>query len=1093
MEEELKEILEGIKSRLNLNGKNRVFNEGKKLIGEYMLESAEPEAFTKEFLISKLFRKLELEILLEKEFKTTGSHRNADYRVKSEEGRIFLVEAKPLNGDLDSKKKDSGINQIIGLFRLVEVEKNYSFGVATDGLRWIFIDKIGNIVADLQLEEDFAKIQEFLVGGERVISSKTEEEISKKFYVWYNALLHGGRFKNHRNETDSISPQGCLVNNISGVRELDEREQIAQTVIDRLIFIKFLQSKGIIEKDILKNLSELSQEHLNAKLRLLFFGVFNTQKSKRLNVGKSFKDVPYLNGSLFVRTEIEQRYPDYSIKADILRKVVEFLDTFKFVHKENFEKSGSLNPEILGYLFEKAMTSSDRRGSGSYYTPKPITKYISENTIYPAIIDKVNEFLKKEKGYRDSELIKNIEKIFILHETTREDIWTKIIMKLRVLDNACGSGAFLLAAGNILFDLNKRMSDSLNRDNTDISLKKLVLNNNLYGVDINPNAIEIAKLRLWLWLVDSFDIEHIEPLPNIEYNIRVGNSLIGYVNLDRFKKAKLTLNDYSDDADVPSLYKLLNNRDNFIGEYRRSFGENAKDLKEKIDELDEKIKKLLDRTFYRDLTEKKIKISGEEFKKLDVFHWGFEFSSVIDEWGYDVVIGNPPYVSALEMEKVDPLARKLLPKIYSDKFELKSHWDLYVPFILQSDEVVKDGGYFSYILPNPICREKYAINIRRYILENSKIKRLLTAGERNIFVGVSRQSIVFVLNVSPSKDKKNKITVQFIDENDMISTINRTQQKIWFDCFQSQFRYETNSKKLEIINEINKNKVRVGNIYYVNYGAQISSNKKGEFGKKHLLSKKPKDNPKKFFEGKDLFRYGISYRDLELEYKPEIMYGPRVPELFESPKLIVRHISGANDSVISYIDYSKLYCDHGLILSTDYKNLKPEDRTKFKGYPVIENHSYSTEFILTILNSQLMSFFYRNVYATGSLQGSYSHVYPKHVRDFPLADVPENQAIFINLCNYMLSLNKTEELRKSENELIDFIDKQIIDSLVYELYFKEELKTGFLGLISPYIKESKGVEGIKKVINVIKKDEDIMKEIKKIKSHPWVRTIEGRD
>ncbi len=172
---------------------------------------------------------------------------------------MFLVEAKPLNADLFEKSKAGGINQIKGLFKLVEVKEKYDFGVATDGLRWIFIDKSGKIVDVLRLEENIERIREFLAGKERVVSAETEEEISKKFYNWYNALLHGGRYKDHENKLKSVSEADCLVSNIIGVKDLEEREQIAEVVMNRLIFIKFLQSKGIIAENILKYLSEVKE------------------------------------------------------------------------------------------------------------------------------------------------------------------------------------------------------------------------------------------------------------------------------------------------------------------------------------------------------------------------------------------------------------------------------------------------------------------------------------------------------------------------------------------------------------------------------------------------------------------------------------------------------------------------------------------------------------------------------------------------------------------------------------------------------------------------------------------------------------------
>jgi hypothetical protein len=327
-------LIKDIKARLTLDGKNRVFNEGKELCSDFMEETAGAEAFTREFLIDKILDALELEKLPEKSFETPQGHRSADYRIKSKE-RMFLVEAKPLNADL-KKGKDSGFEQIKGLFKLAEVKENYNFGVATDGLRWVFVDKNEEIVSDLKLEEQFEQIKEFLVGKERVVSPKTEEEISKKFYGWYNALLHGGRYKDHENKLKTVSEADCLVNNVIGVSDLEEREQIAQVVMNRLIFIKFLQSKGIIGEDILKYLSEVKEEDLTPKLRQLFFGAMNTPEDDRFDIDERFKDIPYLNGSLFVHTEIETKNIDYKIKAEILKKVIEFLDSFKFVHKEHF-------------------------------------------------------------------------------------------------------------------------------------------------------------------------------------------------------------------------------------------------------------------------------------------------------------------------------------------------------------------------------------------------------------------------------------------------------------------------------------------------------------------------------------------------------------------------------------------------------------------------------------------------------------------------------------------------------------------------------------------------------------------------------------
>jgi hypothetical protein len=259
------------------------------------------------------------------------------------------------------------------------VKEHYDFGVATDGLRWVFIDKNKEVVGDLNLETDYEQIKVFLVGKEKVISPKMEEEISKKFYDWYNALLHGGRYKDHENKQKTVSEADCLGNNIIGVKDWEEKEQIAQVVMNRLIFIKFLQSKGIIGEDILKYLAEVKEDLLTPKLRQLFFGSLDRPKDERFAIDEQFKGVPCLNGSLFVHTAVERKNIDYKVRAEILKEVIAFLDSFKFVHKEQLGNGDFIDPEILGYIFERAMTATDRKGTGAYYTPKPITKYISEN------------------------------------------------------------------------------------------------------------------------------------------------------------------------------------------------------------------------------------------------------------------------------------------------------------------------------------------------------------------------------------------------------------------------------------------------------------------------------------------------------------------------------------------------------------------------------------------------------------------------------------------------------------------------------------------------------------------------------------------
>ena len=1105
-------LLKDIEERLTLDGKNRVFNEGKELHSEFMNEEAEPEAFTREFLIDKIFSAFELEKLPEKKIEDSRGLRSVDYRIKSKE-RIFLVEAKPLNADLFEKGRDGGVNQIKGLFKLAEVKENYDFGVATNGLRWVFIDRTGKIVDDLGLEADFAQIKEFLVGKEKVVSPKTEEEISRKFYDWYNALLHGGRYKNHENKQKTVAEDDCLVSNIVGVKDLEEREQIAQVVMNRLIFIKFLQSKGIIGEDILRFLAETKEDMLTPKLRQLFFGTLDRPVDDRFDIDERFKDIPYLNGSLFVHTEVERKNIDYKVRAEILKEVIAFLDSFKFVHKEQFENENSIDPEILGYIFERAMTASDRKGTGAYYTPKSITKYISENTIYPCIIEKTNEILKTEKGYKDTELIKDIEELFILPATTLKEIWDKTILKLRVLDNACGSGAFLLAAANILFGLNKKINDKIGAENLDTTLKILILVNNLYGVDINPNGIEIAKLRLWLWLADSYEPGYIKPLPNIDYNLRVGNSLIGYVDLGEFKGAKLTISDFLHDEEKPTLDNLLKERNDLIGEYKITWGEEAKELKSKVQELDGTISNLLNAELYRKFREKRIKISKEEFLKLSPFHWGFEFYEVFaldkpkEERGFDVVIGNPPYV---RQEKISD-SKPLLSPYYSCYNGIA---DLYVYFYERGISTIKEKGFLGYISSNKWMKVKYGRKMRMF-MKNMTIKSIIDFYELPVF-DVSTEPAIVIVKKQKSPDDIKYLLLEDLPRIDLSELFKSESMRFGKEYLDDSGWNFSEEKAVKITEQMYKDSTPLKE--YTDdklfYGIKTGLNAAfiiDEKTKNELIKKDPKSAEiiKPYVRGMDIHRYYMKFDKL---YFLATGYDRGIPDEYPA---VYKHLLDFKDRLDKRCDkgvnwYNLRACayyqefdkpkivyihtavEHGFYLDTEGHYLN--------------NSSYfisvDDKYLLCFLNSELFKFYKINTFvAFGDAKGrGRCKLDYNKMQKVPIQKVQENQKeVFKNLADYMIFLNTTEARRENERELIEFVDKQVIDSLVYELYFKEKfeeegLKTNLLGLVEHHLKDIGGLKNeeeklrvTKEVVAGIKSDRAIKAEIEKIKGHEWVR------
>ncbi|MEM4326414.1 MAG: DNA methyltransferase, partial [Candidatus Pacearchaeota archaeon] len=451
-----------------------------------------------------------------------------------------------------------------------------------------------------------------------------------------------------------------MAESIKNLQDDKNKLLAAQKFIDRLIFTYFLAQLNVLTINIEEREWKLTKETvrkffnwLNEKLSEfklfsilteLFFDVFGEDENKRNFITFQVEDQkikfegPFLDGTIFREGELE------GIKERKIEITSGIKDLFNLLNNYNWvvgevlpedeEVISVLTPEILGHIYEKFIISLEnfpdlkrikldqlnvtqeefrvgRQKIGAYYTPEEITTYICKNTIEPYLLDKLNGKYK------------NVEELLNSLSDRDKKQAIEILKNIKICDNACGSGAFLVKAAEILFRLRK----SLGEETEDYEIKREIITTNLYGVDIMEGAIEIARLRLWLWLISSSNSKiEIQPLPNLEFNIMCGNSLIGYIELPQKWGAKLS-------DDPQKIRKLMEERDQLINKYKETHdSEKAKKMKSDIEKISKEIRLELNKRLFHELESKGIEIKWDEFIELKPFHWGFEFYEVFNPY-----------------------------------------------------------------------------------------------------------------------------------------------------------------------------------------------------------------------------------------------------------------------------------------------------------------------------------------------------------------------------------------------------------------------------------------------------------------------------
>ncbi len=631
---------------------------------------------------------------------------------------------------------------------------------------------------------------------------------------------------------------------------------------NRILFLRLLESLLTSFKHFEKPfLTTENFKDFNA-LNTLFFEVLAKKNSERLEEIKEDKilgKIPYLNSSLFDKTPLElkgheiklldnksleiypksvfKKHKDYQKEKPLplLEYLFEFLRVYDFTttpkdikDNQNNSESCLINPSVLGLVFEKLNGYKE----GSFYTPSFITSYMCKESITSIVLDKFNQ--KYNIECEDLKELKNYLKNSYKEDKRKE--YLQVLLALRICDPAVGSGHFLVSALNemvlIVYELGLIASlyrHDLKLENDEIiihtpedkvfnytiphsendphhqiqkelfELKKDIIENCLFGVDINPNSCEITKLRLWIELLKySYYIfekgkntNALETLPNIDINIKCANSLISRFNLnDDLKKIPNIKQKIQEYKDLVAQYKdpnplfPLNKADliNKIQDLKNTFSLTLKDPKTKA-ELEKAIEKHIKKYNFFALDDKSLldglnyfipnlfgtlKLSPKEEeeafasygriralrKKLDdalsgreyqnAFEWRFEFPEVLDDegdfLGFDCIIGNPPYINTRELSKNNSVTKEKYRLIYR---EVSGSYDIFILFILMGLRLQKVSN-FAWIIPNKFTSTEYGRPIFEKLKSENKIKSIVDVSYIKTFESASVYPILLI-------------------------------------------------------------------------------------------------------------------------------------------------------------------------------------------------------------------------------------------------------------------------------------------------------------------------------------------------------------
>jgi hypothetical protein len=890
-------------------------------------------------------------------------------------------------------------------------------------------------------------------------------------------------------------------------------------LLGRLVFLYFLQKKhwlGASSKNYdngdtnflfnLFNYDNDSKDHFyNKWLSKLFFNALNTPNrtndSFELPNGTSVW-IPFLNGGLFEEHQEPERHREIQFPPTLFELLFKFFNGYNFTIYENSpeDHTVAVDPEMLGHIFENLL--EDNKDKGAFYTPKEIVHYMTQESLI--------EYLKTHLSH-SREAIESLIKNHSTAAFTREDLKKveKLIDTVKICDPAIGSGAFPMGLLQEIFALKAVIHYEMGYNVwSPAKIKQDIIQNSIYGVDLEEGAVDIARLRFWLSLV--VDEPTPKPLPNLDYKIMQGNSLLeSYDGVDLSKVSYGNdlivleqldtdlFGNLKDDQMKITVGKtgLVEKIQNLINLYFTTNTEDKPKIKSKINNaINEHIDYNLDlrkQQLTRQIAElKNTTLNAKQQKALDIFEvaldklnqtknnlvnqqdkdekpyflWQLFFANVFKNGGFDIVIGNPPYI---QMKWLNDKS-----SIENSNFETFSKTgDVYCVFYELANIILKEKGNAVYITSNKWLRAEYGKNLREYFIKNTNPLKLIDFKGYKVFETATVDTNIILWK----KEKYKRQTETLGIENDFNKTIslsdyfNKSNKIINFD-FNDQW-IVLNSNELRI-KELVENNKRLSELNFeLNYGILTGANPVFIINSKtynDLLSKDENNFNiiKPILRGKDLIRYGFEFSqfylinshtgikdknilpiDIPNDYPVIKKYFEDFGEEFKNRG--EQGLNWFNLRSCSYIDYF----EQPKIIYADIV----QDRGKFY-YDEEKFYTNDTAFIISgegikpltaLLNSSLVSYIYKTFYSGGGLGDKGIRFKKEFLSKVPISKRfnEEFMSLFVDVLQYLKN-NKTGQINDVvKNDHIASFFEEVIDGCVFELYFEEHMKEKGINII----------------------------------------------